>query len=42
MSFRGNRFFGKKLQQGVFIVCGLALVYFSGYFMAAAVFEIIG
>ena len=42
MSFRGNRFFGKKLQQGVFIVCGLALVYFSGYFMAAAVFEIVG
>ena len=39
-SFRGGRFFGRKLQQGVYIVCGLALVYFSGYFMGGAVFEL--
>ena len=41
MSFRGGKFFGRRLQQGVFIVCGLALFYFSGYFLAGAVLSII-
>ncbi len=42
LSFGGGRFFGARLQQGVFIVCGLALIYFSGYFMVKAVFTAMG
>lgn len=42
LSYRGSEFFGNKLQQGVFIVCGLALIYFSGYFVIGAVMEITG
>jgi len=42
LSFRGGKFFGKKLQQGVFIVCGLALLYFSGYFVTGAVMILSG
>lgn len=36
MSFHGSRFFGQKLKQAVFIICGLALLYFSGFFIAGA------
>ena len=41
MSFHGSKFFGRKLQQAVFIICGLALFYFSGYFIAGAVLSMI-
>jgi threonine/homoserine/homoserine lactone efflux protein len=41
MSFHGGKFFGQRLQQAVFIICGLALFYFSGYFLAAAVLSMI-
>jgi threonine/homoserine/homoserine lactone efflux protein len=41
MSFHGGKFFGRKLQQAVFIICGLALFYFSGYFLAGAVLSMI-
>lgn len=41
MSFRGGRFFGQGLQRGVFIVCGLALFYFSGFFVMSAVSELV-
>ena len=37
LSFQGNRFFGRKVQMGVFIVCGLAMLYFGLYFIADAV-----
>ena len=30
LSYKGGNFFGKRLQKGVFIVCGVALIYFSG------------
>jgi len=40
MSFSGGRFFGKKLQKGVFVVCGLALLYFSGYFILEALYSV--
>ncbi len=36
ISFQGKRFFGKKLQQGVFIVCGHVLIFFTGYFGSTA------
>lgn len=36
LSFQGNRFFGKRLQMGLFIVCGLAMLYFGLYFIADA------
>ena len=36
LSFRGGRFFGRKLQQGVFIICGIILLYFSGSFIVKA------
>lgn len=35
-AFSGGKFFGQKLQQGAFILCGLALLYFGGYFLASA------
>ncbi len=41
ISYSGGKFFGKALQQGVFILCGLFLLYFCGYFGAGAVFEIV-
>jgi len=37
LSFQGNRFFGRRLQMGVFIVCGLAMLYFGLYFISDAV-----
>jgi len=37
LAYRGGKFFGQKLQQGVFLVCGLALLYFAGNFLADAV-----
>jgi len=36
LSFQGNRFFGKRVQMGVFVVCGLAMLYFGLYFIADA------
>jgi threonine/homoserine/homoserine lactone efflux protein len=33
---RGGQFFGQKLQKGVFVLCGLALIYFGGYFISGA------
>ncbi len=32
ISFQGKKFFGRRLQQGVFIVCGYILIFFTGYF----------
>jgi len=40
MTNRGGQFFGKKLQQGVFLLCGLALIYFGGYFISGAALTI--
>lgn len=40
VSFGGGRFFGRSLQQVLFIVCGVALLYFSGYFMTGAAIEL--
>ncbi len=40
LSFSGGKFFGQKLQRGVFIVCGLALLYFSGSFLMGAIFTL--
>ena len=39
LAFRGGKFFGQKLQQGVFILCGIALLYFAGYFIVKATME---
>lgn len=36
LSFQGGRFFGKSLQMGVFIICGLAMLYFGLWFLADA------
>jgi len=36
MSFQGGKFFGKKLQMGVFVVCGLAMIYFGLFFIVSA------
>ena len=41
VSFHGGKFFGKKLQMAVFLVCGLAMLYFGGRFIADAVLAII-
>ncbi|MFH1630088.1 MAG: LysE family transporter [Pseudomonadota bacterium] len=41
LSFQGGRFFGKKLQMAIFIVCGLAMLYFGLYFIADAVVRLI-
>lgn len=41
LSFQGNRFFGKRLQMGVFIVCGLAMLYFGLYFISDAVVRLV-
>jgi len=40
LSFSGGRFFGRRLQQGAFIVCGLALLYFAGFFLAKSAFTL--
>jgi hypothetical protein len=37
LSFQGGKFFGRKLQVAVFIICGLAMLYFGIYFLADAV-----
>lgn len=39
LTYRGGRFFGRRVQQAVFILCGIALLYFAGYFMVKAVIE---
>ena len=39
LAFRGGKFFGQKLQQAVFILCGIALLYFAGYFIVKAAME---
>lgn len=36
LSFRGGRFFGRKLEQGLLIACGLCLLFFAGYFLAGS------
>ncbi|MBL7172183.1 MAG: LysE family transporter [Desulfobacteraceae bacterium] len=41
LSFQGGRFFGKKLQMAIFIMCGLAMLYFGLYFIADAVVRLI-
>lgn len=41
ISFQGGRFFGKKLQMGIFIVCGLAMLYFGLYFVADAIVRLV-
>ena len=41
LSFSGSRFFGRRLQQVIFIICGLFLLYFAGYFASAAAFSLV-
>jgi len=36
LSFQGGRFFGRKLQMAVFIICGLAMFYFGLWFITDA------
>jgi len=36
LSFQGGKFFGKKLQMAVFLVCGLAMLYFGLSFIVDA------
>lgn len=40
LSFQGGKFFGKKMQMAVFIVCGLAMLYFGLKFIADAIMSI--
>jgi threonine/homoserine/homoserine lactone efflux protein len=37
LSFRGGRFFGKKFQEVVFVVCGIFLLFFGGKYIVDAV-----
>jgi len=37
LSFQGGRFFGRKLQITLFIICGLAMLYFGMFFLTDAV-----
>jgi len=37
LSFKGGQFFGKKLQQGLFFICGVFLLFFSVKFIFDAV-----
>ena len=37
LSFKGRQFFGKKLQQGLFAICGVFLLFFSAKFIYDAV-----
>ncbi len=37
MSFQGGKFFGKKLQVAVFIICGLGMLFFGIRFLADAI-----
>ncbi|MFH1081811.1 MAG: LysE family transporter [Pseudomonadota bacterium] len=41
LSFQGGRFFGKKLQMAIFIMCGLAMLYFGLYFIGDAVVRLV-
>lgn len=40
LSFQGGKFFGKKLQMAIFLVCGLAMIYFGGNFILNAVMSL--
>ena len=40
LSFQGGRFFGRKLQMVVFIICGLAMLYFGLWFITDAGLEV--
>jgi threonine/homoserine/homoserine lactone efflux protein len=40
LTSRGGRFFGKRLQKGIFLICGLALLYFGAYFISDAALNI--
>lgn len=37
LSFQGGKFFGQKLQITLFIICGLAMLYFGIYFLIDAI-----
>jgi len=37
LSFQGGKFFGKKLQMAIFIICGLAMLYFGLSFIVDAI-----
>jgi threonine/homoserine/homoserine lactone efflux protein len=37
LSFKGGQFFGQRYQQGAFLVCGAALVFFGGKFIVDGV-----
>jgi len=37
LSFQGGKFFGKKLQMVIFIICGLAMLYFGLFFIVDAI-----
>ncbi|RLB19465.1 MAG: hypothetical protein DRG63_00880 [Deltaproteobacteria bacterium] len=41
LSFQGARFFGKRLQMAVFILSGLAVLYFGLYFITDAVVRLV-
>ena len=41
LSFQGGLFFGKRLQMAVFIICGLAMLYFGLYFITDAIVRLI-
>jgi threonine/homoserine/homoserine lactone efflux protein len=34
LSFKGSRFFGQRLQQSIFVACGVLLLFFGGKLMA--------
>ncbi len=41
LSFQGGRFFGKRLQMAVFIICGLAMLYFGLYFITDTIVRLV-
>jgi len=41
LSFQGGKFFGRKLQVALFILCGLAMLYFGIYFLSDTVLSVI-
>lgn len=41
LSHKGGKFFGRKLQEAVFIFCGLILFFFTGFFGGRAAFTLL-
>jgi threonine/homoserine/homoserine lactone efflux protein len=42
LSFKGKTFYGGKFQKGIFALCGLVLVFFSGMFVVDALGALMG